>query len=87
MVDNKTLILKSLLKKISLNLKDVEHIIKQPAGKFVGTSIVVLTKYDKITITALTKNYKDLLKLVINNCKEQSNVKIDQKVNSIIKQK
>ena len=84
-LDEKSIILKSLIKKTELNWDEIECIMKQPAGKFVKESIGIFTKDKKISITPWTKGYKLLLRLVVEEVNKRKSVKVDPKVLEIIR--
>ncbi|QHI73457.1 hypothetical protein [Aminipila terrae] len=91
-VNNERLVLKSLTKKISIDLTDIQCIVEQPAGKLVGRSIGVLAKdnHRKILITAWTKNYEELIDVVVKkyiDMKHDNIDNVDVRVLELIKYK
>ncbi|AQR94255.1 hypothetical protein [Clostridium saccharoperbutylacetonicum] len=76
--------LKSMIRCIDIYWVDVYKVEEQPAGRFVKFSVGIFAKNKKISITPWTKNYKELLKLVVNECEKNKEVRIDSMIYSII---
>lgn len=84
-INEKSLILKSLVKRTEINWDEIECVFEQPAGKFVKLSFGVTAKNKKISITPWTKDYKMLLELVVNEVCKGENTKIDPRVLDVIR--
>ena len=80
------LVLKGALKKIVINLDEIMFIGMQPAGKFVGESILVLSIDKRISITALTVEYWDLISYLIKALPDLDKVQIDLYVRNRVNQ-
>ena len=76
--------LKCITKCIDLDWKEINCIKQQPAGKLFSLSIGVFGREKKISITAWSKNYKELLRGIVKICEESDNVRIDPIVYEII---
>ncbi|QHI73455.1 YdbT family protein [Aminipila terrae] len=78
-VNNERVVLKSLTRKISITFTEVQCIVEQPAGKLVGRSIGVFGKdnHRKILITAWTRNYEELVGVVVKKYIEMKHDNID----------
>ena len=84
-VSEKGLELKSIIKRTNIQWNEIECIMEQPAGKFVTLSIGVFSSTKRISITPWTKDYKNLLQLVIEKCKTNEKIKVDPRICDIIK--
>jgi hypothetical protein len=75
----------SLLKKESIKLDEVEGILLLPTTKGKKVFVGVYTHFSKMIITFWFKDYKVLLRLVIEYCKKLSSVKIDPRIFDVLK--
>jgi len=76
---------KSLIRKITIHWDEIEYIVKQPPNILVRTSIGVFGNKKKINITPWTKDYKDLLRIIVEKSNSNSSIKIDPLVLEKIK--
>lgn len=79
-INEHSLTLKTLLKDVSINWKEIDSIVWQHAGKLVKTSIGMCAKDKRISITAWTKDYVELIQLIVDKCVENDKVKIDSRI-------
>jgi hypothetical protein len=68
---------KSLIRKVTIPWNDIRYIKIQPSNILVRTSIGIFGSNKKINITSWTKNYKELLRLIIAKSNSNSSIKID----------
>lgn len=83
-IEERGIRLKSIIRCIDLDWKEINCIKQQPAGKYVSISIGLFGRDKKISITPWTKNYKELLRLIVNVCRENDNITIDPTIYKII---
>ncbi|WP_238918006.1 hypothetical protein [Clostridium sp. YIM B02555] len=76
--------LKSMIRCIDIYWVDVYKVEEQPAGRFVKFSVGIFAENKKISITPWTKNYKELLKLVVNECEKNKEIRIDPMIYNVI---
>lgn len=80
MVTSSEIIMKSPRAEIAVPLNEIKYIKRQPAGKLVKESIVVSTGAKHISITALTRDYWELISCIIESISENNSVEIDSEI-------
>lgn len=82
--DNTMIQEKSLFIKKSINLNDIEKVILLPNSKGKKILIGINSQDNCIIVTSWYRNYKLLLRLIVEYCKTKETIKIDPKVLDII---
>lgn len=85
-VDNESIRKNGLFKKQEILIKEVERILLMPTSKGKKIFVGVYGNQKKLFITFWYKDYKRLLKLLLERFKENNSVKIDPKVLEIVKE-
>lgn len=83
--DNEGLTQRALVSKKHIPWKDINYVVEQPAGKLIKTSVGIYGNNKTINITNWTNNYKGLLRIIVDNSKNNSGIKVDPVVYEIIK--
>jgi hypothetical protein len=77
---NNKLIMKSCYTKTEIDLDSIICIASQSAGKFVGESIAIVDGTRKISITALTNEYWDLIARIVESAINNERIRVDSYV-------
>jgi hypothetical protein len=80
LVNENDLQLNSLVKKIVIPLKKIQFVVNRQAGSFVKESVGVYGDEKRISITTWTQNYEGLIKIIIEECKTNEEIKIESEL-------
>jgi len=71
---------RSLFKKKHISWDKVTNVVQQPANILSRISLGVYGTNIKISITSLTKDYKELIELILAKCKQNDKTQIDYSI-------